>query len=306
MNATSPGTSSSVLKLTEIVVGDRDRTELGDIAELAQSIESLGLLHPVVVTGDGDLIAGDRRLAAVQSLGWTEVAVTIVDLTTAEQVLKAEMEENTCRKGLTPVEASRARQRRARLLAPKAAQRKGQAKGKPRGAKAEPVSSSNLDEEKPATARATRKASSAGTGYSGSTLDKVDTIRAAAERGVIRRGKEEVPAPDEVVDVAKKALADVSKTGAAIDRSAKDVAAAIEKFATEDPDMIRARFRKSYFAALTKHLDLAQIDAERIAGYLDEDEMDRLRGCLKTITQWAAKVESFRRPGLRIVGGQSS
>lgn len=35
-----------------------------------------------------------------------------------------------------------------------------------------------------------------GTGYSGSTLDKVDRIRDVAERGVIRQGRQEVPAPE--------------------------------------------------------------------------------------------------------------
>ncbi len=83
------------------------------------------------------------------------------DLTTAADVLRAESDENTCRKPLTPYEAAKARERRARILAPAAEERKRS--GKP---------SSKLDEG--STARATRKAAAAGTGYSGSTLDKVD------------------------------------------------------------------------------------------------------------------------------------
>lgn len=53
-------------------------------------------------------------------------------------------------------------------------------------------------DEGSATARATRKIAATGTGYSGSTLDKVRTIRDAGERGVVRRGETEVPVPDEI------------------------------------------------------------------------------------------------------------
>ena len=39
---------------------------MGDIAGLAANIAALGLLHPIVVQPDGTLIAGERRLQAVQ------------------------------------------------------------------------------------------------------------------------------------------------------------------------------------------------------------------------------------------------
>lgn len=105
---------------------------------------------------------------------------------------------NTCRKPLTPYEASRARERRAKVLAEDAKKRRAQAPGKPRGTKRDAVSSSNLDEEKP-TDRATRKAAAISTGYSGTTLDKVDKIRDIAEKGVVKQGKTEVAAPASVV-----------------------------------------------------------------------------------------------------------
>ena len=49
--------------IDEIIVGKRHRRDLGDIASLAKSIDAHGLLHPIVVTCDGRLIAGERRLA---------------------------------------------------------------------------------------------------------------------------------------------------------------------------------------------------------------------------------------------------
>jgi len=60
-----------------IRVGHRHRKDMGDIDALARAIEELGhLLHPVVVRADGTLIAGARRLRAIQLLGWKNVPVT--------------------------------------------------------------------------------------------------------------------------------------------------------------------------------------------------------------------------------------
>jgi ParB family transcriptional regulator, chromosome partitioning protein len=65
--------------VSHIKVGsERHRKELGNIDGLAASIADVGLLHPIVVKSDGTLVAGERRLAAVKQLGWTEVPVTII------------------------------------------------------------------------------------------------------------------------------------------------------------------------------------------------------------------------------------
>lgn len=297
--------------LTDIHVGDRDRFDLGDIDALAKSISEIGLLHPVVITRDRDLVAGGRRLAAVQSLGWIEVPVTVVDLSTVAQVLQAEADENTCRKGLTPVEASEARRRRVRVLAPKAAERKAQAPGAPQGAKARPVSSSKLDEEKPASARAVRKVAAIGTGYSGSTLDKVDRIRDVAEKGVVKVARVEdgkaktieVPAPAPVVEVAKKALADVSKTGAAIDRSSQNLQAAVEAYVAPDPEIKRLHFLKAFLKAESALLAITEYSPEDVAAALDADQFDDLQGIHRSINNWFVKLREARPTGLRVVNG---
>lgn len=97
--------SGGVLSIAQIEVGERYRTDLGDIAGLARSIESVGLLHPIVLTTDGRLVAGARRLAAVKELGWAEVPVRIVDdLGSALEFMRAERDENECRKDFTPRE----------------------------------------------------------------------------------------------------------------------------------------------------------------------------------------------------------
>lgn len=63
-------------------------------------------MHPVVLTTDHKLIAGARRLLAVHELGWENVPATIVeDLDNALSMLRAERDENVCRKDFTPSEA---------------------------------------------------------------------------------------------------------------------------------------------------------------------------------------------------------
>src|SRR5262245_5259645 len=99
-------TEFTKLPVSEIVVGDRHRQDLGDIAGLAKSIRDLGLLQPIIITRDKNLIAGRRRLEAIKELGWTKVDAQVVDhLGDALLALRAERDENTCRKPFTPSEA---------------------------------------------------------------------------------------------------------------------------------------------------------------------------------------------------------
>jgi DNA modification methylase len=87
--------------LKRIQVGRRFRKDLGDLQPLAESIEEVGLLHPVVVTPQGRLIAGRRRLEAVKLLGWRTVPVHVVDL---QNVIEGELAENVHRKDFLPSE----------------------------------------------------------------------------------------------------------------------------------------------------------------------------------------------------------
>lgn len=79
---------------------------MGDIDRLSQSISIVGLLHPIVVKSNRDLIAGARRIAAVTKLGWSEVPVTIADnIDDVRAALIAERDENECRLNFTPSES---------------------------------------------------------------------------------------------------------------------------------------------------------------------------------------------------------
>jgi N6-adenosine-specific RNA methylase IME4 len=71
---------------------------MGDLDGLARSIREVGLLHPIVITPSGELIAGCRRLQACKILGWNQVPVTRVPL---KEIATGEFHENFVRKDFT-------------------------------------------------------------------------------------------------------------------------------------------------------------------------------------------------------------
>ena len=96
---------SSIL-ISQIKIKNRHRKDLGDIAALAKSIEIVGLLQPVVLTPEYRLIAGERRIKAFKLLGKKEIPAVIArNLKDALALLRAERDENTCRKDFMPEEA---------------------------------------------------------------------------------------------------------------------------------------------------------------------------------------------------------
>jgi ParB family chromosome partitioning protein len=83
-----------------IRVGKRFRQHLGDIEGLAGSMAEHGLLHPVLVNPQHDLIAGRRRLEAARRLGWRTIPARVLDL----DAVTAEYAENLYREDLRPSE----------------------------------------------------------------------------------------------------------------------------------------------------------------------------------------------------------
>ena len=99
------------VKISEIKVGDRVREDFGDVEGLAMSIMRLGLLHPIIVTRDFHLVAGERRLKACQQLGWDEIEVKFIDEVDDLTRKEIELEENIKRKDFTWQEEVKAKQR---------------------------------------------------------------------------------------------------------------------------------------------------------------------------------------------------
>jgi ParB family transcriptional regulator, chromosome partitioning protein len=79
---------------------NRQRRELTDIDVLADSIRRLGLIHPLVVTRNLDLVSGERRYTACKQLGWTSIPVQFVDEISPAMHKAIELEENVKRQDL--------------------------------------------------------------------------------------------------------------------------------------------------------------------------------------------------------------
>ncbi|MGL4677165.1 MAG: ParB N-terminal domain-containing protein [Brevinema sp.] len=85
------------MKVQDIIIQDRIRKDLGDISQLKESIQKYGLLQPIIIDNNNHLIAGERRLRAIQELGWEDVDVLVKDVSYTD-ALRIEIGENTTRK----------------------------------------------------------------------------------------------------------------------------------------------------------------------------------------------------------------
>ena len=87
----------------------RPADEPADIEDLSFSIAKDGLLHPITVTRRGErylLIAGFRRVRAVQSLGWGSIPANIIPLDEVQQAL-IPLTENLERLDVDPLQEAR-------------------------------------------------------------------------------------------------------------------------------------------------------------------------------------------------------
>ncbi len=106
------------LKISDISVPPRIRQEEGDTGSLNESIEKHGLLHPILVDEQYNLIAGYRRLQVCRKLGWTHIEAIVVE-TGGDRLKKLEIElqENLGRRDLTDGDLEAYRLRRAQMEA---------------------------------------------------------------------------------------------------------------------------------------------------------------------------------------------
>ena len=90
------------MEISNIKIKKRFRKDIGNLEELKNSIKEIGLLQPIVIDENNNLIAGYRRLLAFKELGKTNIKVNVVKIKNA---LKGEYDENTIRKNFTPSES---------------------------------------------------------------------------------------------------------------------------------------------------------------------------------------------------------
>jgi len=90
------------MKISEIDIGERHRKDLGDIEELAESIEEVGLLQPVTVEKESNtLIDGYRRIEAFKLLGKEDIPARKISI---DNIIAGEYHANVFRKDFTPLE----------------------------------------------------------------------------------------------------------------------------------------------------------------------------------------------------------
>ena len=153
------------------------KTPAKNIDKLKDSIDALGLLHPIVVlpaNGNGKypLVVGQRRMLACEKLGFDVIEARVAhDMDQADRLL-AEVDENVCREAMTPSEANACRKARAELLAPLAEGNRGKGGGRP--AKGSEKTSGKVSQTK--AKPSSNRVAAEGTGYSGKTLEKVEKI----------------------------------------------------------------------------------------------------------------------------------
>ena len=60
-------------EISSIIITNRTRKDLGNIDSLAESISSVGLMQPIVINENNELIDGQRRINAYNRLGIKEI-----------------------------------------------------------------------------------------------------------------------------------------------------------------------------------------------------------------------------------------
>lgn len=143
-------TKQPLLAVKDIWHGPRHRRDFGHVPALANSIAARGLLQPIVIKPDGELIDGESRLRAYRDvLGWDLIPVHVVDV---DSVLLGQHDANAVRANFLPSEAESIR----RAIA--------------------------LEREARGLAGETRNLAAQATGLSNRTHDKIAAVCAAAER----------------------------------------------------------------------------------------------------------------------------
>jgi 16S rRNA G966 N2-methylase RsmD len=92
---------SEKMEISSIIITDRTRKDLGNVASLAESICSVGLMQPIVINEKNELIDGQRRINAFLRLGIKEIPYFRVNL---NEIVLGEFHANSNRKDFTSSE----------------------------------------------------------------------------------------------------------------------------------------------------------------------------------------------------------
>ena len=190
-----------MVAIADIVIGERYRKDLGDLATLAASIDSEGLLQPIAITEQNELVAGERRLRAVRDiLKRPVIAAYVVNVSS---IVAGEFAENIIRKDFTVTERCR--------LADAVRDRIGNRAGQRTDLRPPEKNA----EVKPGTETRTHVAEVAGFGNDKTYRDARRIIREGSPEliGALDAGEVPISVAVELLDIAHEAQATVLKNG---------------------------------------------------------------------------------------------
>ena len=85
-----------------------------DVQRLSESVAEVGMMNPITVDGNHNLVAGLHSLEAAKLLGWTEVECSVIETDELHAEL-AGIDENVVRAGLSDLELSELLARRKKI-----------------------------------------------------------------------------------------------------------------------------------------------------------------------------------------------
>lgn len=97
-----------LININEIHVGERMRSVKPKYKEIAESMKVYGQLQPIIVDADYNLIDGNHRLAAAESIGMEQIACVLREETDELFVRELELETNIMREDMTWQERAKA------------------------------------------------------------------------------------------------------------------------------------------------------------------------------------------------------
>ena len=95
------------VNLSDVIVGERFREDFGDIAGLVEAIREKGIIQPLTIDSNMNLLAGGRRFAAATQLGLPTIPVIVRDHIDELDSREIELMENIHRKDFTWVEQAK-------------------------------------------------------------------------------------------------------------------------------------------------------------------------------------------------------
>lgn len=175
------------IPIADIVDRNSFRLEMRNIDQLATSISDLGLLQPVVLRSNREIVAGRRRVAAFRALGRDTIpAIVVENLDDERNALLAEAEENTQREPFSPAEIVLVVERLEPMLSGAALERIRQTQF---GAKNESPADGRLPGSQPEKKGRSAEHIAAVAGVSRSTIDAVQAIRKKGDSDLLEAVK---------------------------------------------------------------------------------------------------------------------